>query len=1042
MTVLRRLAFPFWLTRARLARRGGRLLLVGIGIAAAAAMLAAVLAGALATRDRDVAKQLAGIDPGSRTIRVGWFTVGGQVAPYRTLNAHVRRVLRTATTRPAVATALYRESQLGGAFLALGAVDGLGRWVHVRSGRLPRTCTLRRCEVLVVRKGGRIPNVPGLRLVPVGEGDVVSPTLFGDAVPSVGLHQSRFVQEMSRYHRPAPPPLVLANGVAGLDRWPRLHDAYRTYGWVVPLDRRLVHSWSVGPLVPRIEHARSELEGEVFGFAVEAPTDQLQAAADSGRVVARRLLLLGGEAVALLLAFAVLAGARLRPDVEASRRRLLLNGAGPWQIWLQTASEAAVPAVIGTLAGWAVGSAAALSVASRAGEPAWALLRHSVLSGGGVVTALLLALGAAVVLLLTLTVRPFSVRGLALTPLDVAAVGAVVAVAVALLRGAADTNDLLSEKGTGAVLLLLPVLVAFAAAVAVARLLPPALRLLERAVPPKALSLRLSSLSLARGPGYATVAVAFVVVSVGLALFAETYRWTLLRGQREQAAFAVPADYVVGEDFSKLIPVRTAVTPAVVRSLGPVTAEPVIRQGGGIQGLAGVGNAAVLGLDPRTLRRIGGWRGDFAARSPAALAAAIAWHGPVGLRGARLPASATALVLPLRVVGTEIGVVALVRSRNGAFVRFSLGRTHGSKPQRLVHTLPRAARGGTLVGFRFVPPPRLIEQGGNQGAPATGSVFFGRPLGRASDRSVAVTDYAGWRGTPGVGGLTRGGGLRFRLTLTPQVDTYLRPRQPTDGRALPALVSPRLGTIAGRNGVFGLEVAGQRLLFRAAAVARRFPSATSQDTTDFVVADRRALLTALNASQPGAGFSTELWLNVPHARRSAIATRLRRPPFDVLAVASRSALERRLRRDPVARAAVVMLEASSITALVLAFLGLGLGVVAERRDESANLFDLEAQGLAPASLRRQLRLRALVVGLGGLAGGVLTALVLSLLVVGFVELTANAGVPNPPLALALDWPVVVVSALVASALATALVVSVTARSFRSPTPGRYGEDLP
>ena len=1023
---LRRLGFAFWLTRARIARRGGRLLLVGLGVAAAAAMLAGVIGGAVAAEDRDVAKQVAAIDAGSRTMRVSWFTVGGQVAPYATLNRHVRGRLRAVTGRPAEATSLYRESQLGGAFLSLGAVDDLGRWVHVRSGRLPRPCTPRRCEVLVVRKGGRIPDVPGLRLVPVGEGDVVSATLFGDAVPSPGLHQSAFIREMARYHRPAPPPLVLANGVAGLDSWPRLHDAYRTYSWVVPLDRRLVHSWSVRSLTDRIEHAQSELQAEPFGFAVEAPTDQLRAAANGGRVVARRLFLLGGEAVALLLAFAVLAGSRLRPDVEASRQRLVSSGVSWWQIWLQTASEVAVPAVVGTILGWTVGTAAAAVVGSRAGEPVWSLLAHSVLSGGGIAAGLLLAVAALVVLIAALAVRPVSVRGLAVTPLDVAALGAVLAIAVALARGAANAGDLLSGNGTGVVLLLLPVLVGFAAAVAVARVLPPLLRVLERLVPRTALSFRLASLALARRPGYASVAVGFVVVSVGLALFAETYRWTLVEGQRDQAAFAVPADYVVSENISNLVQVRTAVQPGLARSLG---GRFVLRQGGSIEGAASLGNVAVLGLDSATLGRIGGWRSDFASRSPRRLARAIAWHGETGLRGARLPASATRLVLPVRVVGTQIGVVAIVRRHDGTFTPLSLGTTHGSRLQRLVSALPPAVRGGKLVAFRFVPPPRLLEHGGDQGGPAVGTVFFGRP--RAG--GVAVTDYTDWRGTVGVQRLRRGGGIRFALTLTPQVDTYLRPRQPTDGRALPAVVSPRLGAIAGRNGVFGVNVAGQSVLFRAVAVARRFPSATSQDTTDFAVADRDALVTALNASQPGSGFPTELWID-----GASQGERLRRPPFDVLSVASQAGLERRLRRDPVARAAVALLEVAAVTALVLALVGLGLGVVAERRDDAAELFDLEAQGLPPASLRRQLQLRALVVAAGGVVGGALTALVLSVLVVGFVELTANAGVPNPPLVIAVDWPVVLLAALAAALLATALVAVVTARAFRRATPERYG----
>ena len=1029
MTTVRRLGFALWLTRARLARRGDRFLLVGLGLAAAAAMLAAVIAGALAAEDRDVGKQVAAIDPGSRSVHVYWFSAGGQAAAYATLNGHVRRTLRTVTDRPAVATSLYRESQLGGGpFLSLGAVDGLGRWVRLRSGRLPRPCTPRRCEVLVIRGGGRIPDMPGLRLVPVGKGDVASATLFGDAVPSLGLHQSAFVRQMARYHRPAPPPLVLANGVAGLDRWPGLRDAYRSYGWDVPLDRRLVRSWSVGSLANRIEHARSELQAELYGFDVEAPTDQLRAAADSGRVVARRLFLLGGEAVALLLAFAVLAGARLRPDVEASRQRLVSSGVPQWQIWLQTASEASVPALAGTVLGWVVGAAAAVVIASRTGEPVGSLLAHSVLSGGGIAACVLLAVAATVVLVATLAVRPVSVRGLSVTPLDVAALGAVAAVAIALARGAADAGSLLSGNGTGVVLLLLPVLVAFAAAILVARVLPPALRGLERAVPRTALSLRLASLALARRPGYASVAVGFVVVSVGLALFAETYRRTLVEGQRDQASFAVPADYVVSEDLSKLIPVRTAVKPELARSLG---GRFVTRQGGSIEGAAALGNVAVLGLDRATLGGIGGWRSDFASRSPGGLAQTIAWHGPTGLRGARLPATATRLVLPVRVTGTEIGVAAIVRGRDGTFTPLSLGRTHGSRLEQLVSALPPAVRGGKLVAFRFVPPPRLLEHGGDQGGPAVGTVFFGPP--RAG--GVALTDYVDWEGTAGVQRLRRGDGIRFALTLTPLVDTFLRPRQPTDGRALPAVVSPRLGAIAGRNGVFGVNVAGQSVRFRAAAVARRFPSATSEDTTDFVVADRDALVTALNAAQPGAGFPTELWVD---SHRPAVAERLRKAPFDVLSVASRAGLERRLRRDPVARAAVAMLEVAAVTALVLALVGLGLGVVAERRDEAADLFDLEAQGLAPASLRRQLRLRAAMVAAGGVVGGALTALVLSVLVGGFVELTANAGVPNPPLVIAVDWPVVLLAALAAALLAAALIGVVTARTFRHASPERYG----
>ena len=171
---LRRLAFPFWLARTRLTRRGGRLVLAVAGLAAAAAMLAAVLAGSVAAEDRSVGRAVSALQPDVRAVRVNWFSVGGQVAPYATLDAHVRRELRHVAPARPFGTSLYRESTLGGAFLGLGAVDDLGRWVRLRSGRLPRTCSPSRCEVLVIRRGGRIPNVPGLRLVAVGEGDLRS----------------------------------------------------------------------------------------------------------------------------------------------------------------------------------------------------------------------------------------------------------------------------------------------------------------------------------------------------------------------------------------------------------------------------------------------------------------------------------------------------------------------------------------------------------------------------------------------------------------------------------------------------------------------------------------------------------------------------------------------------------------------------------------------------------------------------------------------------------------------------------------------------
>ena len=1037
MKALRRVGFPLWLARVRLARRGGRLALVVAGLAAASAMLAAVVAGTVAAQDREVARKVEALPAEVRAVRVNWFSVGGQAAPYATLDAAVRRRLGRALDTPATGTALYRESQIGGALLGLGAVDDLGAWVRLRSGRLPRVCRPARCEVLVIRRAaGRIPNVRGLRLVPVGEGDLRSAALFGDAVPAQGLDESAFVQKIRRYHRPAAPPLVLANGVAGLDRSPRLQDSYRSYGWVVPLRRGTVRSWSADALVTRIEQARTAFEASGFGFELSAPTDELRAAAGDGRVAGRRLLLLGGEAVALLLAFAVLVAARLRPDAEAARSRLRGAGVSRWQTWLLLGAESFAAAAAGTVLGWVLGIAAAAAIASRSGEPVGAVLRHSLLSGRGLGLAAVLGLAAAIVLAGALALRDVRLGGLSLSPLDVAALGAALAVVVALARGSADASELVATRGTGLVLLLIPALVAFVAAVLVARLLPLVLRLLERAVPKGALTLRLAALGLARRPGYAVVAVAFVVVSIGFALFAASYRSTLRAGQQEQAAFAVPADEVVREDLSQLVPVRDAIMPGVERSLGPgVRVSHVTRFAGSIAGAADVTGITVLGLSRPTLAAIGGWRSDFAPRGPRELARLLDPRRSVAPHGPRLPADGRRLELPVEVHGTEIGVVAYVLAPDGSFVPIRLGRSREGARLRLSARIPREARGGTLVALRFEPPPKLEERGADAGAPATGTALLGRPLvdGRP------LTDYGDWTGTVGVGGLSRRDGLRFRLTLTNEVDTYVRPRQPTDGLELPAVVSPRMAQLAGPDRLLGVVTNGEPILFRVAAVARRFPGIAESDTSDFVVADRPTLETALNAATPGSGFPTELWLGVDRSRRAAVEARLRRPPFTALSVSSQAGLERSLRHEPVARAALAMLEAAALTAVVLALLGLVLGAISERRDEAAELFDLETQGVAPASLRRQLRLRASMAGLAGALGGLATGLALSLLVVRFVELTANATAPEPPLALSVDWTAVLLGAAAAGLAAAALVALATRHAFRGAVPTRYGE---
>ena len=69
----------------------------------------------------------------------------------------------------------------------------------------------------------------------------------------------------------------------------------------------------------------------------------------------------------------------------------------------------------------------------------------------------------------------------------------------------------------------------------------------------------------------------------------------------------------------------------------------------------------------------------------------------------------------------------------------------------------------------------------------------------------------------------------------------------------------------------------------------------------------------------------------------------------------------RLQADPLARGALLTLAGTAAVALLLALVGLLLAVVGDVRDDRGELFDLEAQGAAPATIRAHLRLRALLV---------------------------------------------------------------------------------
>ena len=1018
--MLRQIAYPLRLVVWRLRAGGQRLLLVAVGIVAASAVFSAVVAGRLVMQDRSMAQATAQLAPADREIAVSW---SGASNSFASLDRLVRPQVRATLGQEPVAAMLFREASIQGRLVNLRAADDLGRWVRLTSGRLPTRCVPSHCEVLRLEGTGPIPSTPYLRLIEVGHAVLRSDTPFGAFV--LPAPPSSQIERSVRYHTPQPSPVVIANGVAGLSRTTELETFYRSYGWFVPIGSGDVHPWTIDAFATRVQQLTAAIESNSDQFQVTAPTDALSSAAASSTAAARRLLLLGSEGGALLLAFTILAAASLRRDVADARRRLTWFGARRWQVELFTLAESIAIAVAAAIAGTVAGGVAAAIVADRAGSPAGDVVSHALLSATGVAGALALACAAGVLLYATVRAAPPQLSRLALTPLDAAAIGAVAVVLVGWARGSLDASQLAgSGGGTSAFLLLVPALIVFAAAVAAARLLGPALRLVGRAGRHGPIALRLAAASLARNPGHAAVAATFLVASLGLALFAVSYRSTLLRGQHDEATYAVPASFVLTEDLTQLVPVLHGAP----RSAYPRRPIEALRLSGNV---ASGATFTVLGLPAQKLAAVGGWRSDFASQPLAELGRELAPRRSMILKTAALPGGRR-FTLPVSTTGDDIAIRGIFRSPLGDYESIPLGRTDGRKLVTLHGRTP--FRHSTLAQIELD-----IMNGGRKSAnagigiqpSAKGVLRFGTPR---IDGTAVRHPFAKWLGTGGVstGGSGTGGSgtasARLGYLLTPERTGIFRPAEPTDSQPLAVLATERVAAEAGPHGIIPLQIEGEQVAGRIVGRINRFPSIVG----DAVVADRQTISTLLDTRSPGLGLTDELWLNVPAALEPQTAATLARA-FTQLTVASQASTLDRLEADPLARGALLTLACTAAVALLLALLGLVLSVVGDVRDDRGELFDLEAQGASPATIRAHLRLRALLVAVFGIAGGIGLGAILSALVISLVSVTAGAAEPEPPLRLAVDLPLLAAAAAAYIVIAALLVLAATTLRGRAPS---------
>jgi hypothetical protein len=1030
---VRRMGPPLGVARARLASRPGGSLLVVAGIAVATALLVGLLGGGLLARDRALQQTLADLPEDQQSIRVDLFGLPVQQNLERA-DRTVREALSILTPGPPLRVVYFRDWWLDGEFVRLVALDGLAELVRLRSGRLPRSCRPEACEVVQIGENGRrVLREGGINLVRVGVGELGDTARYGPAFQRLREYraQGSLVRSV----------VLLAPSVPALEQLGPLQLLFRVRSWIAPLDTSRLRAWQVEATLEQETRAQAKLQEADPAYALSGPDSALIEARERGEVSGRRLLLIGGGASAALLIFALTAAVGLRRGLAAERRRLLERGATTTQAWLAAVSEVALLTFVGWILGVVIGAAAVATLAERLDLAAGATLWHALLEPR---TALALSLALLVTTCAILGATVVS-RERSHEPrvrlLDVAGVCAAVTVALGVSLGGLSRDDLASEDGS-AFLLALPWLVCLVGGIAAFRLLTPLMRLGERLARGAPIALRLGLLALARTRAQSALAGTSLVVALGLALFALSYRSTLERGAGDESAFSVPLDVTLSAGARLALPLDVASLAEYKRLGSGVRAYPILRRWADVAGIGNTQSVMVLGLPPSAFAQLD-WRSDFSPQPRSELGGRLYADGEATLHGIPIPGDAASLSLGVRHRGIALHIDLALQDERGRIEAVFLGRVSAGRSV-LEARLPPDRGGGRrrLVALELSLPTaernwqyHLANEGRTVVAPS-GSLSLEALVAKTSaGHSRVIHRWRGWALRDAHGADEPARGLPhvdyvFRETTT----LVVRPRQPTDGRPLKLIASPDLARGAGPDGRLVLNFYDPAVSARIVGVARRFPTIPADEP--FVLVDASRLATALNADAPGTADPGELWLSVPREMRRTVGEKLHRPRLAKLDLLSRETLLERLTQDPFARATTLTLGVSGLLALVLAAVGLWFTLVAQMRDEERDLFDLEAQGVAPETLRSHVRVRAYALLGYGLAGGLALGFALSRVVVSLVQVSAPTTSPEPPLLFAADW-VEIMGALGGFVLACVLIAEASVRhSFRADTPLR------
>ena len=983
---VRGLSAPLMLAAARGRRRPARWLLPALGIALAVAFAAGVAAEAQIAGDLSARSVLETTSPLDSEVRVTW---QGAVSPG--VADQAQALLRGLGLGSQTEVVLMNPVRLDGVVVRPAAIAPLGQWLAgtglagtglagtgLAGTALSRLgpCRPDLCPMLLAG-GGSVPSTMaaiGVRIQVAGSASLRSPVPLGFVPSSAGVTGTA--------------PVLVTWDVAGLESLRGLSGVYRTHSWLAPLTVTRLRGWQLADAEDRLVRAQGRLLLTGSQFSLSVPFTALDEARAEASVAPQRLLLAGGGAIAALALFIVLAGGGLRGDQRAELDRLQRAGARMRHRVLFVATESGWLCAGALSVGAAAGIGAAALLASSQGEPAGAILTHSLITPAGVIA---LATGwlSATALLAALA----GVRSARL--IDTLAVAAVSALVAALAGGTGSDH---------ALALLIAPLCCVAAGVLTFRAAGLVLRGAERVARGGPVLARLALVNLARSPAVPALAIAFVAVAVGLGGFALGYRSTLIRSAADQAANGVPLDAIVspGPDFST--PLEVAPMPRW-QALAAGRVLPIRRTDANYTSGAGTVTVPALGVPAAGLIQIHGWRESDGSAPLTALAQRLEPTGPVRFPGPMLPAGARWLSLRASSPDLAVDVTADLRDPQGAIRQVAFER---AGPGAALLRAPVPPGRWELEALELDEPTGVAITNGHQNGENPGAatqsatrVALGPLLALPADGpSLLSVPLGAWRG---VGAATttaaRSGAaamVDFAMSGTPGV---LRPAQPTDTHPVSVLADPQTAASAGPGGRIALTVDGLPVIARVVGVLTRFPTLPA-DSAGFVIADEATLAAALDAQLPGQGRADELWIGTEHL--AGLRAALGSGALAQLDSSFRVDIEQQLRDAPVARGVLGTLIAATALSAVLAVVGLLAALLGGIRDERVES-DLQEQGVGPRGLRAELRVRLALASLLGVVAGVGIAVLLTRLAVASVRAAGAVADPRPPVVTVVPW---------------------------------------